>query len=126
MTSSNALWAELWGVLSGIQLARDLNLKKFIIESDSKMVVEAILWGSFPNPSVQCLLDEILLMFHRRDWEMEVAHILISTNRCADAYACLGYSGCFAISLVDRPWPLLELLLRDDILGNCSYSFFVL
>jgi ribonuclease HI len=39
---TNSLAAELWGVRDGLLLARDLNIRKLIIESDAKSVVDLL------------------------------------------------------------------------------------
>ncbi len=39
---TNSLAAELWGIRDGLLLARDLNIRKLIVESDAKSVVDLL------------------------------------------------------------------------------------
>uniref|UniRef100_A0A2N9H7K2 RNase H type-1 domain-containing protein n=1 Tax=Fagus sylvatica TaxID=28930 RepID=A0A2N9H7K2_FAGSY len=40
---TNSLAAELWGIRDGLLLARDLNIRKLIVESDAKSVPDTVL-----------------------------------------------------------------------------------
>lgn len=52
VSPSNALWAELWSILFGLKLARSLSTPRVIVEADSKVVVEALLYELSTNPSI--------------------------------------------------------------------------
>lgn len=46
--------------------------------------------------------------------------IFLYQNKCADALAQKGHDGPFSLSIVDNPYPLLGLLLQDDLRGSDS------
>lgn len=53
----NALWAEMWSILYGLKLARNLSLQRIIVETDSKLQ-----WKQFQLGSPQILLSECCQM----------------------------------------------------------------
>lgn len=74
--------AEMKAMLYGIQMARDLNLKKIIVESDSSIVVSIISRGFTPKPHLKSLLEEILNLIRLVDSQVTVAYR--EANQSAD------------------------------------------
>lgn len=95
ITSSNVIWAELWGVLSGLQLARNIMLQHIVVEVDSKTAIDTINKGFSTSPALQYLIEEIKTLVRKRDWSVEFHHILRSANSCADHLAHRGHAGSF-------------------------------
>lgn len=118
--SSNALWAELWGLRLGIKLASQLNLNWIVFELDSKVYVDMVnSCGSF-NALLQLLMQEILLLLQRPCWRMAAIHTYWEANRCVNFLARQGHMALsFDWVLVDAMSPSLGLLLADDIRGTC-------
>lgn len=67
ISSSNVLWVELWSLLSGLKLARDLGIKPLIIEVDSITRIDMVHQGHARNSAPQVLLDEVKSLLRRRD-----------------------------------------------------------
>lgn len=64
VTSSNALWAKLWGIYSSLKLVRDALIPRIIVETDSKVPVELINSRFSANPAIKVLLGDILNLIH--------------------------------------------------------------
>lgn len=70
----NAIWAELWALRLGINLARELALSRVIFEMDSSVVVHMVHYGETPSCFLQPLLQEILSLLQLPGWETSVTH----------------------------------------------------
>lgn len=112
MTTSNILWAEAWGFLAGLCIARDLRIQKLVVETDSMVLVEVIKKGHSQNPALQFILKEILALIRRKDRQVNVFFIPRSANRCADILAQKGHSSSFVICRVSLS--CVMSLLQDD------------
>lgn len=69
------------------KVSKILSIGRIIVESESKVVVDLIHKGYAPNPSIQFLLEEILVLFLRDDWVVKIFHISRVANKCADILA---------------------------------------
>jgi hypothetical protein len=105
------VWAELWALRIGIEMANQLNIKNVIFEMDSLVVVNMVNLGSSPNAFLQPL-------FHHPGWSTSVCHVYREANRCADLLANLGHTSLdFNCNFIDVFSPTLKLLLEDDVRG---------
>lgn len=110
------------GVLSGLRLAKSLSIVRVIVESNSKVVVDLIHKGFASNPSIQFLLEEILVLLRKSDWVVKILHISRAVNNCADILTQKGHLGDFSVSVVERSWPLLGMLVEEDNRGSIPPS----
>lgn len=115
ITSRNVIWAELWGVLSGLQLARTLKMNNLIVEADSITAISLINKGFSSSPALHFLVGEIRILARQKDWHVMFQQVPRSANACADHLANKGHLGDFYLYLVEDPWPLLSILLQDDV-----------
>jgi ribonuclease HI len=116
--SCSAVWAELWALRIGIEMANQLNIKNVIFEMDSLVVVNMVNLGSSPNAFLQPLLQEVITLLHHPGWSTSVCHVYREANRCADLLANLGHTSLdFNCNFIDVFSPTLKLLLEDDVRG---------
>lgn len=87
VTSSNVVWAELWGVLPGLRLAREVKLLNIIVGSDSKSAIDMIHRRFSPKPAFRFLVEELLSLARKSDWRVDFHHIFRSANSCVDHLA---------------------------------------
>lgn len=62
------MWAEMWGLLSGLKLAKEMVFANVIVEMDSKATVDSILKWHVSNPALQFLLEEIQAFLRSKDY----------------------------------------------------------
>ncbi|KAF7835216.1 hypothetical protein G2W53_010075 [Senna tora] len=67
--SCSSLEAELWGVLSGLEIAWEKDFKKILVEVDSTVAVDIILNGCSSNHFCRNLVDRIRVLLGR-DWDL--------------------------------------------------------
>lgn len=67
VTSSNVVWAEMWGVYSGLKLAREMRLLRVLVETYSRTVVDIIKNSFSVNPALNSLLKDIQLLMRNKD-----------------------------------------------------------
>jgi ribonuclease HI len=112
------VWAELWALRIGIEMANQLNIKNVIFEMDSLVVVNMVNLGSSPNAFLQPLLQEVITLLHHPGWSTSVCHVYREANRYADLLANLGHTSLdFNCNFIDVFSPTLKLLLEDDVRG---------
>jgi ribonuclease HI len=91
---TNSLVAELWGVKDGLLLARDLNIRKLIIESDAKSIMDILKTENLGNNvfhPYSALINDckyLILSFK----EAFVQHAHCESNFCADILAKEGHN----------------------------------
>uniref|UniRef100_A0A2N9FQ21 Reverse transcriptase domain-containing protein n=1 Tax=Fagus sylvatica TaxID=28930 RepID=A0A2N9FQ21_FAGSY len=91
---TNSLAAELWGIRDGLLLARDLNIRKLIVESDAKSVVELLkpvasdMFGSHPYSA---LINDCRFLIQSFE-EATIQHAHRESNFCADLLAKEGHN----------------------------------
>ncbi|PKI42247.1 hypothetical protein CRG98_037363 [Punica granatum] len=75
--------AELWGVLTGLELAWNARCRRLIIEMDSMVVLTLVLRQDSCSPCFQPLQRSIRNLL-QRDWEVHIQHTYWEGNPCAD------------------------------------------
>lgn len=111
----NAAWAELWGLLKGIELARDLALNWVIFEMDSKVIVDMVRSGSTRIIFLQPLLQEVISFLQLPDWTTSVIHTYREANQCANFLASKGHSSSFEGVTLESSFSMLSLLFLNDV-----------
>ncbi|XP_039000378.1 uncharacterized protein LOC120126177 [Hibiscus syriacus] len=104
----SVLDVELCGVLEGLELAWQLDLRRVIIETDSSEVWKLLLCRINMDrvSSVVPYLIEII----RKEWELQFVHVLREGNLVADAMAWLAWSLSFRLHTFRNP--PTEVLLK--------------
>lgn len=65
MGSSNVLWAELWAIYTMINLAWDRGVRRIMVESDSKVVVQLVTEGCVVLHPYASLVNQIRVRLER-------------------------------------------------------------
>jgi ribonuclease HI len=116
---TNSLAAELWGIRDGLLLARDLNIRKLIVESDAKSVVELLkpvasdIFGSHPY---SVLINDCRCLIQSFD-EATIQHAHRESNFCADLLAKEGHNLAKPFSVFSYPPHFVVSQLLADIWG---------
>lgn len=112
--SSTSVMAELWGLVLGLRLARDVGISSLRIEMDSRVVVNMIILRRSQCLMFQPLLEEALDLVDDARWVCSIHHIYREANYCADILASLGHAGNFTWTLLDAAPPQLSLALAAN------------
>lgn len=116
MGTCNVITTETWGILSGLRLAAKRGVRKIIIESDSRKVVQSIRGidklGTDDQNLVEACIREI-----NKFLMVEVVHVMREQNKAADAIAKLAKTYPPELTIFDDPPPAILCVLRDDLIG---------
>ncbi|KAK7348804.1 hypothetical protein VNO80_23498 [Phaseolus coccineus] len=112
---------ELEAILAGLQFVSDMNFKKVVVESDNKSVVSMLEnWVKRNHPDFD-VIQEIMEMLHRFDWEVKLVAISNTANSVADRLAknarTLSFDGLYQEYLVP-PDNCVQFLQRDGCLSS--------
>jgi len=114
--TTSVLIAEATALRNGLHAAVDAGLCRILIESDSQILVQAILGVIQPPWEIQVLLHDIN-HFIQSCIHVEVSHIFREANRAADWLAKLGLSlssTCVWNQITNRE---LLCIIHQDSLG---------
>ena len=87
----NTFQGELIACLQGIQTAIDLGIGKLIVETDAKMVVQALSSNAFDDSAVGVLVAEIKSLASSNFISFKCVFRVRECNRAANELAKLGY-----------------------------------
>lgn len=108
--------AEVWGIITGLELAWARGFKKVWMESDSLTAVNLIKKGCSKLRHYHGLVDYIGELC-RRNWDVFVSHHHREGNRVADALANCSTTGGIGMTVFDHPPTYCLQPLRDDMCG---------
>ncbi|XP_065859834.1 uncharacterized protein [Euphorbia lathyris] len=115
---------ELWGILSGVKLARSLGIKRLSVESNNKEAINMI-----SDKHAICLNSQNLIKAIKRlgsSFEfLEFSHIFREQNRIADRLAGAGHEGMLGVTTLSDPPIFLSSLLLEDRIGKVMKKRFV-
>ncbi|KAF7833419.1 ribonuclease H [Senna tora] len=114
--SCSVIHAELWGVLSGLEMALHYQYRKVVIEMDSLVACELIKSPLMDSHPCAALLRDI----HRRCCdvgEVVFQHVFREGNRAADAMARLAHDSRLQLSFLLSPPGDIISFLDDDNRG---------
>ncbi|MBA0744712.1 hypothetical protein Gogos_007325, partial [Gossypium gossypioides] len=80
------VWVQ--GFKEGLQLTKNLEITQLIMELDALWVMNILSRPFKANHLLGTLMDDCLVLI-RKDWAMDVRHILWKGNQCADHLANL-------------------------------------
>lgn len=96
--------AELWAIYTGVKLARRLEIKRILIESDTLTSVELLTSHPTPNIPRDCLLKNTF----------QISHIGIDKNLVADELERQSHFITQNYVNLIRPLEFVFQLLQDD------------
>ena len=85
--TDDALTAEAWGLLLGLEAWWNLGLRKIEAESDALQLVQLVNAGKHKEFRTEPWIR--LNNWLERDWEVRILHTLREGNKCADKLASL-------------------------------------
>lgn len=106
---------EVAAVLEGLKLCWDLQLRKVIVESDDKEVVEAI-QGKRQICACKDLWEQICELSNR-DWNVTFDHVLRESNECANKLAAVSIKQREKCRHWNQPPKSVESMLFRDVMG---------
>ncbi|GAU10638.1 hypothetical protein TSUD_421140, partial [Trifolium subterraneum] len=115
----DALHAEMWGMYTGMQMARRQGFTHIIVESDSKLLIDMVTGSCKLNGKTPILVRRIR-DFANLQWHITFKHTWREGNRCADWLANFSLSqSSFDVRNLETPPRELQSLIFDDISGAC-------
>jgi ribonuclease HI len=112
----NAFVAELWGVLEGLRIVKNMGFRKVELCIDSQSVVQVIQNGYAQSSMGGPLLKQIWQLLDH-DWNVEISHTYREANHCADALATLGCSLNLEITTFDSCPSHMREIYDADCMG---------
>ncbi|KAF7814701.1 reverse transcriptase [Senna tora] len=94
--------AELWGILSGLEVAWYQQARRVIIETDSqtaRMLISQQVEDTHPSANLVCRIHG----FIAREWEVVITHTYIEANFVADKLAFIGHQEARGLSVLYQP-----------------------
>ncbi|KAF7835253.1 Ribonuclease H protein [Senna tora] len=117
--SCNALHAETWGILHGLEVAWNAGYRRIIVETDSKDVVENISKRNMEMHQSSQLVRKVRNLM-QRNWDVKIRHEYREANEVAHRLASLARIGADTIVFNEAPGPILPLLFKDQM-GSGSF-----
>jgi ribonuclease HI len=115
----DALHAEMWGMYTGMQVARRQGYTNLIVESDSKFLIDMVTGSCKLNGNTPILVRRIQDL-SKLQWHVIFMHTWREGNRCADWLASYSLNqSSYDVSILEVPPRELQNLLFDDFSGAC-------
>ncbi|KAF7823638.1 putative reverse transcriptase [Senna tora] len=108
--------AELWGILSGLEVAWEMGLKKLIVETDSRSAQYMLKQGMDVLNLCASLVQNIHELISR-DWEVLLHHNFREANKVANSLVVVGHQEPVGMRIIDEPLDCILKLLYDDVNG---------
>lgn len=122
LSTCNALYAEMCGLLQGIKIAHEMALSQVVFEVDSLVVFEMINKGFTNLFFIKPLLKEVIHLLKLPSWKTMVVVVSREANTCADMLAFWGLQASFYIQYVDNVCRLLGILVSRESGGNDPHN----
>jgi hypothetical protein len=110
------LLAEAWGLASGLQLAKDLNITHLMVESDSAVLINLLQSRDLDNHPLGTILlncKSLMSTFH----SFSLSHILRERNMVADTLAKRSIDQEIGLCLLPSMIGFLSSVVIDDLSG---------
>jgi ribonuclease HI len=115
----DALHAEMWGMYTGMKMARRQGYTHLIVESDSKLLIDMVTGRCKLNGNSPILVKRIQDLSNLQ-WHVIFQHTWREGNRCADWLASFSLNqSSYDVRILENPPRELQHLLFDDIAGAC-------
>lgn len=110
--------AELWGILTALNLARERGISQLWIESDSLDAVQSSLSRDLcnQNPCIAPIIHSIAQLM-RGNWKVRISHGFREGNRLADFLATYAHTTEVGLHVLDVPPPRCIKILTEDVAG---------
>ncbi|OIT01967.1 putative ribonuclease h protein [Nicotiana attenuata] len=121
MKATSSITAELWAIHGGLTLAKNYNLKKVLIETDSS---DALMLLTVADNVTKSHPDRVLMKECRSlisKLGITLIHTLRQGNNCADHLAKLGRTQKEDLVILHRPPHSMQLLLLADM-AHVAYA----
>ncbi|WCJ23101.1 hypothetical protein M5689_005146 [Euphorbia peplus] len=108
--------AELWGLHTGLTLAKDIGVDKLLVESDNLEVINCLSKSKEGNSNSMTLIKYI----HRCIKEFQqisFQHVYREVNKLADQLPRLAHEFPLGVTKLESPPRLVSRLLLDDNTG---------
>jgi len=115
--SVTSIKAELKAVLCGLNMARDMGLKKILLWADSMIVVGMLRGNRSWNPIHMPLITQCKQLIARDDREVKVSSYYWEANQVADKLANLGIDTKVGVMYFDSPSKEIFHVLQADLVG---------
>lgn len=101
--AATSVSSELWGLVLGLKLARNLACQRIVAELDSSVVVQMLQMKRSNFLPLKPLLDEVVALIDEANARIVVNHVYREAKRSADFMATLAHSGTFSCSVLHDP-----------------------
>lgn len=109
--TATSVSAELWGLVHGLCLAKNLGIQSLLVELDSQVVINMIRMRRTICCYLKPLLDEALQHINDSNWHCSVSHVYREANSCADHLTNLGHQSGFLPTVLAAARSCLALAL---------------
>ncbi|KAF7822209.1 ribonuclease H [Senna tora] len=116
---SNPVFAELWSIAEGLQLAWESGFRRVILENDYQEAIKCLQINPHVNPWSHPAVN-IVKSLLSKDWELKIKHIPRSANKCADLLAKSSLSCNSKSVILDCIPDFVRDAVRFDALGSSS------
>ncbi|CAJ2657953.1 unnamed protein product [Trifolium pratense] len=115
----DALHAEMWGMYTGMEMARRQGYTHLIVESDSKLLIDMVTGRCKLNGKAPILVNRIQDLSNLQ-WHVMFKHTWREGNRCADWLASFSLNqSSYDVRILEDPPRELQQILFDDVSGAC-------
>nr|GMC63228.1 ribonuclease H [Ipomoea batatas] len=115
--TTHAIEAEVWAIVKGLEWAWKKDVRHLIIQSDSKEAVDWINGRDTPRGHIQMLVEEGH-SWMKKDWDIQVHHVLREQNMVADSIAKMARHTVGSFNDIRDPPQRILNLIEDDRLGR--------
>lgn len=113
----NAIQVEAWGMWIGVNLARQRDITKLVVESDSKTPVDMMYNSTEDDRNHPTLIRRIRKLL-ACNWETKITHTWREGNTCADWFAGHSLRSTRVDTIIlEEPLEEITILITDDMIG---------
>ncbi|CAJ2649539.1 unnamed protein product [Trifolium pratense] len=109
----------MWGMYTGMEMARRQGYTHLIVESDSKLLIDMVTGRCKLNGKTPILVNRIQDLSNLQ-WHVMFKHTCREGNRCADWLASFSLNqSSYDVRILEDPPRELQQILFDDVSGAC-------
>lgn len=114
---SHAFKAEVIALTKGLELAKEWQIKKLMVQLDNLACVTMIKKQDWGQNECSHMLKRCINLIHQDDWEVRISHIYREGNQAADRLANHGVTQLLPISFFSSAPVGLSVILNEDVRG---------